>query len=295
MATERLHSLAKGLDFLPYSELADILTVSQVSAAMVVQGTASQFTHPAKRLAHTIINQGCIHYAAAGSSGLMAAADVMELGGTFSISPSQLQIHMAGGLPNSVSMPGNAEDDIHDLANKLSELTEKDTMIAISASGSTPYTLAAADIAKQKQARLIVIANNDESALLNIADYPIFLPTPPEVLAGSTRLGAATAQKIALNTLSTMMGVHLGHVYDGMMVNVFADNNKLKSRALSIVCQISNVPPEEALEALEASGGSVKPAILIAAGNISNQAATRLLKKTYGHLRPALESITTHK
>ncbi|MEO0637373.1 MAG: N-acetylmuramic acid 6-phosphate etherase [Pseudomonadota bacterium] len=292
--TETLHMSSEGLDELQLSEIASILAKGQIAAANCLTAALEGFEQASKAFAHTIRSGGCVHYAAAGSSGLMAAADAQELGGTFSIPTYQLRIHMAGGLPTGVSMPGDTEDETAALEASLSDLAERDCMIAVSASGSTPYTLAAGRIAKARGATLIGIANNAGSELLELADHPILLQTPPEVLAGSTRMGAGTAQKIALNMLSTLMAVELGHIHDGMMVNLYADNAKLKARARSIVAHIAEVAEDRAADALDASGGTVKPAVLIAASGVSYSDAQNLLKETDGHLRPALSRLRNH-
>ncbi len=286
--TERLHEDAVGLDERPPVEIAAILVKGQIIAAQSVRGALDDIAAGAAAMARAVRARGCIHYAAAGSSGLMAAADAQELGGTFSIPANQLRIHMAGGLPTGVEMPGEVEDHTEGLKAGLNGMTERDAMIAVSASGSTPYTLAAARIAKACGATLIGIANNAGAPLLVMADHPILLKTPPEVVSGSTRLGAGTAQKIALNMLSTLMAVELGHVHDGMMVNLRADNAKLRARANGIVSRIANVPQDKVRIALEAADGHVKPAVLIAARGLTAQAAHAALAETSGHLRPAL-------
>jgi N-acetylmuramic acid 6-phosphate etherase len=135
---------------------------------------------------------------------------------------------------------------------------------------------------------VIGIANNRGAELLDLATHAVLLETPPEVLSGSTRMGAATAQKIALNMLSTLMAVHLGHVHDGMMVNVHADNIKLRARACGIVAKVAVVSEEAARAALDSADGDVKVAILMAARGVSRDVASTLLKDTHGHLRPAL-------
>ena len=122
------------------------------------------------------------------------------------------------------------------------------------------------------------------------ADHAILLETPPEVLSGSTRMGAATAQKIALNMLSTLMAVELGHIHDGMMVNLHADNIKLRQRAANIVTEIAGVAQEVAQSALEAAQGDVKTAVLVAARGMTPAAAQIALKDTHGRLRDALEN-----
>ena len=220
----------------------------------------------------------------------MAAADAQELGGTFSIPEALVRIHMAGGLPTGQDMPGETEDDISGLAAGLAELTARDVIIAVSASGSTPYTVAAVEIAKTRGATVIAIANIPDTPLLAFADQPILLQTPPEVLSGSTRMGAGTSQKIALNMLSPLMAVDLGHVHDGMMVNLRADNAKLRARAAHMVSDIGQVSLSEAEGALVRTQDNVKAAILVARGLAADH-ARQLLDDTGGLLRPVLEKL----
>lgn len=286
--TEALHDLSGGLDALPLADAAKVLAEGQIAAASTLAQNTAAIASGAAAMARTIRSGGCLHYVAAGSSGLMAAADAQELGGTFSIPAGQLRIHMAGGLPTGVEMPGGTEDEIDGLQEGLARLTAHDCVIAVSASGTTPYTLAGAQIACSAGATLIAIANNVSAPLLQLADHPICLATPPEVLSGSTRMGAGTAQKIALNMLSTLMAIQLGHVHDGMMVNLRADNAKLRMRARGMVAKIANVSDSQAAAALDAANGEVKPAILIAARGVGLQRANELLRETEGNLRAAL-------
>ena len=286
--TETLHDRARGLDTLPPLEIAAVLAEAQHQAAAVAGQALPGICAGAARMAETIRRGGRLVYAAAGSSALMAAADAMELGGTFAIPPAQVRILMAGGLPQGAEMPGATEDDTEGLVEALADLGPADTVIAVSASGTTPYTLAAARIAQARGAAVIGIANNPGSALLLEARLPVCLPTPPEPVAGSTRMGAGTAQKIALNMLSTLMAVELGHIHDGMMVNVVADNAKLEARAATMVARIAGAAPEAAAAALSATAGRVKPAVLLAAGAPSALAADQLLDASHGNLRTAL-------
>ncbi|MFQ6548447.1 N-acetylmuramic acid 6-phosphate etherase [Aestuariibius sp. 2305UL40-4] len=286
--TEALHDTAKGLDADAPVDIASVLVEGQIAAATAVRAATAQIAVAAAAMARSISNGGTLHYVAAGSSGLMAAADAQELGGTFSIPATQLRIHMAGGLPTGVEMSGDTEDDVEGLEAALAGVTNRDTLITVSASGTTPYTLAAARRGKAYGATIVAIANNPGTPLLTVADHPVCLTTPPEVLSGSTRMGAGTAQKIALNMLSTLMAVRLGHVHDGMMVNLRADNMKLRARALSIVCQIARVEQSVAAAALDAAQNEVKPAILIAAKAVSQDRASEMLRQTGGNLRAAL-------
>jgi len=223
----------------------------------------------------------------------MPAGDVQVVGGTFSLPAGQLRILRAAGLPSGVVVPGDTEDDTAGLQAALGALTPCDTVIAVSASGTTPYTLEAVRLARAAGAQVIAIANVPGSALLEAADLPIALPTPPEVLSGSTRLGAGTAQKIALNTLSTAMAVRLGHVHDGMMVNLRADNQKLRRRAREMVCRIASVRAETAQAALDRARGEVKLATLIAAQSLSLPEAQARLDAADGNLRAALAHTTS--
>ncbi|TIL80597.1 MAG: N-acetylmuramic acid 6-phosphate etherase [Mesorhizobium sp.] len=168
-------------------------------------------------------------------------------------------------------------------------------LIAISASGSTPYAVAALEDARSRGAATIAIANNRDVPLFRLADVAIVLETPPELIAGSTRMGAGTAQKIALNMLSTLAAIHLGHVHDGYMVNLTADNIKLRDRAARIVAAIGGCGRDDAARLLEKSGGVVKTAILLAAGAANADAAEKILEGTGRKLRPALSAIEGSK
>ncbi|WP_170374344.1 N-acetylmuramic acid 6-phosphate etherase [Ruegeria atlantica] len=287
-STEQLHPDAARLSPGDLATSARALAEGQIKAAAAVRDAEDNIVRGAKAMAETMRAEGILHFVAAGSSGLMAAADAQELGGTFSIPPARLRIHMAGGLPTGVEMPGGAEDATEGLEQALDSLQAKDTVIAVSASGSTPYTVAAMNIARTKGATVISIANNGGSPLLLGADIPILLATPPELISGSTRMGAGTAQKIALNMLSSLMAVELGHVHSGMMVNLRADNDKLRGRAAGIVARIAEVDTETAQNALNVAHGDVKPAILIAAQDLSLAQADARLRTTKGVLTAAL-------
>jgi len=292
-ATEQLHEHAPNLDARPLDEVARILAQSQQDAAQAPLAATCAICNGARAMARTIRAGGTLHYTAAGSSGLMAAADALELGGTFSIPAAQLRIHMAGGMPTGVVMPGGTEDETAELEHALKDISANDVLIGISASGTTPYTVAGAKQAKAQGATVIGIANNPDTELLTLADHAVLLQTPPEVVSGSTRLGAGTAQKIALNMLSTLMAIELGHVHDGMMINLRADNIKLRSRASMIVTRIAQVSDDIASRAIETAEGNVKCAILLAAGATDLADATARLETTGGKLRPALLSLNT--
>lgn len=290
-ATENLHDTALGLDTLPIDEIAGRLHAAQSGACSAVAPAIPEITKAAGLMADTVRNGGRLIYAAAGSSGLMAMADALELPGTFGLPPSSMHILMAGGLPGGTGLPGDVEDDVNGARAAAEMIRVGDTLIAVSASGSTPFALEVVRLAGEKRANIIGIANNVDAPLFNKADVAICLPTPPELVAGSTRMGAGTAQKVALNIMSTLMGVLLGHVHDGMMVNLVADNEKLKRRAVLIVCNIANVSEDVAKQHLATANGAVKQAVLLAKGATSLAAAERLLGDANGHLRPALTDL----
>lgn len=291
--TEMSHASAPGFDTRADSEALAILAAAQVEAARAVHGAASEIAAAARLAAASLAAGGRLIYAAAGSSGLMALADASELPGTFGIAGERIVVLLAGGLASLPALPGGPEDDAEAAraAIAASNVGPHDCIIALTASGHTPYPLAAAAAGRAAGARTIGIANNAGAALFGQVDIAICLATPPEVIAGSTRMGAGTAQKIALNMLSTIVAVHLGHVHDGFMVNLVADNAKLRERARRIVMSVAGLPEEEAAQWLERADGSVKLAIMLAAGADDVPGARHLLATHDNRLRPALEAL----
>ena len=282
------------IDEVPPLQALSLMLSGQRASVDAVTSALSDIVKGADLMAAAVQAEHSIHYAAAGSSGLMALADACELPGTFGLPASMIQIHMAGGVPTDGKMPGNTEDDIGTGHHVSANLGQGDVVIVVSASGSTPYALAVAKSAKASGAAVIAVANNRHCPLFEQANVAICLETPPEFVAGSTRLGAATAQKIALNLMSSLMGVKLGHVYQGRMVNLVADNAKLAQRATSTVSQIAEVSERDAEGALKQASGNVKVAILIALGCSINQ-ANDLLDKNNGHLGPCIQSLKSNQ
>lgn len=291
--TEELHPHAAGLDTQPAETILGFLAAAQVEAASVVQSALKPIAEAAARAAATLRAGGRLAYAAAGSSGLMALADAVELPGTFGIARDRIELLLAEGAANLLDLPAAPEDDESRAARDVAaaRIGKGDCLIALSASGTTPYAVAALQAAKAAGAATIAIANNDGAPLLKLADIAILLPTPPELIAGSTRMGAATAQKIALNMMSTLMAIELGHVHDGHMVNLRAENKKLRLRAARIVAAISKQDEQAAAAWLDAAGGSVKHAVLLAAGAADMATASRLLEGADQNLRRAMAEL----
>jgi N-acetylmuramic acid 6-phosphate etherase len=294
--TEQRHDKAMGLDVMHPALALRLLSSGQQAAAKVVDAAIESLSAAAAIAAYALAAGGRLAYAGAGSSGLMAMADALELPGTYGIALDKVVVLLAGGAASLTDLAGGYEDDM-ELARqdvRKAGIGRGDCLIAVSASGSTPYALAAANEARQRGARVVAMANNAGAVLFQDAEVAILLQTPPEVISGSTRMGAATAQKIAFNMFSTLVGIHLGHVYDGHMVNLKADNAKLRGRAVRIVSDIAGIGAPEAGRYLTTSSGSVKIAILLAAGARDVAAAEAALAEAGQSLRRALSQLAAH-
>jgi len=291
--TEALHPMAEGLHLASPDQVLARALAAQQAALTAVGPAIPQLAAAARLAANALRTGGKLAYAGAGSSGLMALADCLEMLGTFGIPAERTPMLFAGGADALLKMTGGVEDDPALAGADLARagLGAGDVLIAVSASGTTPYTLAVAAGAAQAGAKVVGIANVPDSPLLQATDVPVLLETGAEIVAGSTRLGAATAQKVAMNLISVLVGVELGHVHDGMMVNLIADNAKLRDRAARIVAAIAGIDAGAAAGWLERSGGQVKAAILMAAGAADARAANELLDGTGHKLRPALSKL----
>ncbi|MDA8000940.1 MAG: N-acetylmuramic acid 6-phosphate etherase [Alphaproteobacteria bacterium] len=288
--TERLHDAAAGLDALPVAEVAALLRDAQIEAAksLLNEETLRAICAGSEAMAATLRAGGVLWYVGSGASGMLAAMDAMELGSTFGVASERIRIVMAGGVPTSPVTSAASDDDTDEAEAKLSRVSSGDTVIAVAASGGTPFTVTAAEVSRSRGAAVIGVANNAGSPLLLASDHAVLLETPPELVSGSTRMGAGTAQKIALNMLSTLMGLRLGHIYDGMMVNMRPGNDKLKHRATRIVGEIGNVSESVAAAALEDAADDIKVAAVMVSRGLSVEAADALIKENNGQLRAVL-------
>jgi N-acetylmuramic acid 6-phosphate etherase len=262
----------------------------QLAAAAAVESQVEALACAADEAANRLENPaGRLVCVGAGTSGRLAILDATELRPTFGWSDDRLIYGIAGGIAALSGSVENAEDD-EDSACELvrsAKLGAHDVMIGVSASGTTPFTVTAIREASTAGALTVALANNADSPLLQAAKHAIFLDTGAEPLAGSTRMKAGTAQKIALNILSTAIMVRLGRVYDGLMVDMRVSNRKLRARAIDIVSQISGVGASEAEAALDVSQENIKLATLVAMG-LNTDDAARLLQASSGNLRGAM-------
>lgn len=294
--TEARHPHSAGLAARDGGAVLSLLLDAQLAAIGQVRAAIPAIETVAQRAAAVLRDGGKLAYAGAGSSGLMALADALELAGTFGIAPERTPILFAGGAAALLHMTGGVEDDpalaMADLAR--ARLGRGDMVLCLTASGSTPYTIAVAQAARAAGVTVAGFANVPDAALFAHADHPVLLETGPEIIGGSTRLGAASAQKVALNLMSVRLGILLNHVHDGYMVNLVADNAKLLDRAARIVSALSGVDATAAQAALARCGGAVKPAVLIAVGASPEQAAA-MLEQNHGGLGPALAALNDDK
>lgn len=281
-----------GLDTWPTAAVLEALWASQSRAVAAVHAAlpalARAVDGAAERLAGTA---GRLVYAGAGSSGMIAALDALELGPTFNWPEDRTAIWLAGGAGHIDLRHGPdavAEDDAAGGRARAASagLGGHDVVVAISASGASPYTVAVLDEARRRGAMTVAVTGVADAPLVRAADHPVVVATGAEVIAGSTRLAAGTAQKLVLNQFSTAVMVRLGFVFDNLMIEVRPDNAKLRQRRAAIVAAIARVEPARAADAL-AHHGDVKRAVLALAG-LSDTEIEAALAASGGNLRAAL-------
>jgi N-acetylmuramic acid 6-phosphate etherase len=264
----------------------------QERALAAVRRALPQIADAANALAQGLKSGGRLVYAGAGSSIAIGAQDGAELPVTFGLDPARVIFLIAGGRSALLDIDGAAEDDAEAGRREARalNLAPSDTLVAVSASGTTPYTLGAAEAALAAGARVIGIASTPGAPLLALATLPVLLETGPEVIAGSTRLGAGTAQKCALGLISSLAHIRLGAVVAGHMVRMRPTNAKLRARAIGIVADLGGVAYDAARQALALSGNDIEAAVLIARGLGDAAEARRLLCEHDGNLAGALRA-----
>lgn len=232
---------------------------------------------------------GSLHYVGAGSSGRIATLDAAEMPPTFGTPPELVQAHIAGGIAAFERAVEGAEDDGAAGDRAMDEsVGDGDAVVGISASGGAAFVVAAIERARRSGSYTLGVTNVEDSPLARVAEHTIVLATGPEALAGSTRLKAATAQKIALNAISTAVMVRLGKVHDNLMIDLIASNAKLRRRALRLVTLLADIGEERAREMLDAAEGNVRVAVVMARRNLDAAQARALLNRHAGSLRAVL-------
>lgn len=292
LTTEQQNLASQELDTKSALEIATIINNEDAKVASAVGKALPQIANAIDTIAEAIHNGGRLIYIGAGTSGRIAALDAAECPPTFSSDPRQVQFIIAGG-ERALGRAVEANEDSPELGQRdLAKLkpTKKDVVAGITASGRTPYTLAAVEYAKKKGVKTIGISCNPDSALAKAADIAITAEVGPEVISGSTRMKAGTAQKMILNMLTTGAMTKLGYVYGNLMVNVAPKNQKLVERAITILSKAAEVDRERAGVALDQSGRSVPVALVMLRAGISRTEAKRQLKAAGGNVRKAIDS-----
>ena len=296
LRTEQAHPDYASLDRYATADLVQALAADQALAAQAVQAAAPLLAQAVDAAVPRLRAGGRLIYAGAGTSGRLGVLDSVELLPTFSWPPERALALLAGGSGAMFKAVEGAEDNATQGAADLQALqpTPKDVALLIAASGSTPYAIGAAQAARAAGALTIALVNNPGAALAAACDIGVLLDTGPEVIGGSTRLKAGTAQKIALNTFSSAVMVRLYKVYGNLMVDLRATNAKLVRRALRLTVQASGADEAAAQLALQACDWRVKTAIVMLKAGLSAAAADQRLQAAEDSIHAALGEQKSH-
>lgn len=271
-------------------ELVDGIVEGQFTAIAAVQAAGPAIATAIDKAATRLADGGRLIYVGAGTSGRIAAQDAAELPPTFNWPYERAVPVMAGGERALLRAAEGAEDNTEAARQALRDLAvgRNDVVIALAASGRTPFPIAALEYAREVGALGIGIFNNSGSRLGEVSDIPILLETGPEFIAGSTRMKAGTAQKAALNALSTGIMIRLGYVYRGKMVEMRLSNAKLQERAEKMVTELTGAGAPAIRDALAQAGGRISLAVVMLTKSLSATDAERVLKAAKDNLREAL-------
>ncbi|WP_055490504.1 N-acetylmuramic acid 6-phosphate etherase [Streptomyces sp. TP-A0356] len=291
LTTEAFRPELAEIDQLPTLEIAKIMNGEDATVPAAVAARLPQIAAAIDAVAERMARGGRLVYAGAGTAGRLGVLDASECPPTFNTDPAQVVGLIAGGPGAMVTSVEGAEDSQELAAADLEALglTDRDTVVGVSASGRTPYAVGAVEHARARGALTVGLSCNADSTLAAAADHGIEIVVGPELLTGSTRLKAGTAQKLVLNMLSTITMIRLGKTYGNLMVDVRASNDKLRARSRRIVALATGATDEEIEGALAATDGEVKNAILTILSGVDGPSAARLLTESGGHLRTALE------
>ena len=294
MSTETVDSRFSDLDCLSTDALVDALTSSQINAVVSLHHLNKRLTSCIDAAADRLQqSSGRLVVAGAGTSGRIAVQDGAELWPTFGWPDERLRLKVAGGSNALLKAVEGAEDDKQAAIDDVSAeaIGSDDVVVALAASGKTPWTCAWVEESRKRGALTVGFANNPDTPLLSLAEFGIYLDSGAEVLAGSTRMAAGTTQKIALNVFSTALMVKLNRTYGNLMVDMAASNAKLQTRRRVMLQQIvPELSDTDAIAALDSASGHVKVAALLAHG-LSAEKANELLIDKQGSLRKALQHL----
>ncbi len=290
LATEAWDADGADLDLRSTDELVELMNAEDASVPTAVAGATDAIAAAIDAVAARLQSGGRLIYVGAGTSGRLATVDAAECESTFSTLPGQVIAVIAGGASSNALDQEAAEDDIGAGRTALEEIdvSAADAVVGVSASGRTPYVLGALELAHGRGALTVAVVNVHGSELSAIAEHEIAVVVGAEILAGSTRLKAGTAQKLILNMLSTITMIRIGKTFGNLMVDVYATNEKLHARVRRIVRHATGASPGAIEDALASSGGDAKVAIVSLLADIDSVSARERLASSDGVVRDAL-------
>lgn len=288
--TEQRNARSRGLDLKTSAQIVRVIHAEDAGVAAAVGHELPQIARAVDVIARAMARGGRLIYSGAGTSGRLAVLDASEIPPTFGVRSTLVQGVIAGGRRALTDAVEGAEDDAAQGARDLQarKVTAKDVIVGLTASGSTPYVLGALAYARKRGARTVAIACNKGTEAGRAAHIAIEMAVGPEVIAGSTRMKAGTAQKMVLNMLSTGAMVRLGHVYDNWMINVAKTNKKLQRRAVRILTEATGAGVAEAEQAMRQAGHDLRVALVCILKKVNAREGRRILKASGGNLRRAL-------
>ena len=292
MFTEQRNPNSMGIDQQPTLQILEIMNTEDATVAGVVRQTLPAVAQAVELIADRLRAGGRLIYIGAGTSGRLGILDAVECLPTFSVDPEMVQGIIAGGEGAIMRSVEGAEDDPQAGKSDLQaiNLTGQDAVVGIAASGRTPYVVGALRYANEVEAGTVAISCNSPAPILDVATIRIAALVGPEILTGSTRLKAGTAQKLILNMISTATMIKLGKVYNNLMVDVRVSNQKLADRARGIVSEITGITVDEAAALLDQTGQEVKPAVVMAILGLSANEARRRLAEEQGMLAQVIHA-----
>jgi len=287
VTTERRNPRSVDIDLFPTERVLKIINAEDALVAGAVAAVIPEVAKLVDAAVLSIRSGGHVIYVGAGTSGRIAITDAAEIPPTFSAPAEWVQAVIAGGTKSFAKAMEGAEDDREKAAIDLKskKLTEKDMVIGIAAAGATPYTLAALEFAKSKGAKTVAIVCSENSPMSKIADTTVHLAVGAEIITGSTRMKAGTAQKMVLNMISTATMIRLGMTYSNWMINVSMTNEKLRERGKHMLQEILGVKANDAEKLVEASGANLKVAVIMGATGCDREEAEKRLTAANGNLR----------
>jgi N-acetylmuramic acid 6-phosphate etherase len=290
LGTEQRNPRSMDLDRLSTEEILKVINEEDRSVPEAVAAEIPNIARGVDALVAALRAGGRVIYVGAGTSGRIGLLDALEWPPTFGVDPEVIHVVVAGGAGATVHSSAPAEDDASAGAAEVAKLGAgpRDVVVAIAASGVTPFVLGAVDEARRRGSTVVSVSNVPGSPLARKGHVAITPATGPEVLTGSTRMKAGTAQKLVLNMLSTAAMVRLGKVYSNLMVDMPPRNVKLLARARRMVAAATGLDAEASGRLLEEAGGSVKVAIVMALAGVTRQEAERRLEAADGFVRAAL-------